>query len=155
KPRLADLSCHVAIQPGPGEMIGPEDVIWTLDAVLDPLDADDRDNFFRELGFTLNDVCTYELDDVYETNAGRPYAVRQRVEDTVRELVEQCRDRGVKPDVIVLAGGGCRLPLVAETMRAHFQSDHDLLLYSKDFAKRRVAHGMASYLALRQATDLD
>ena len=155
RPRLADISCHVAIQPGPGEVIGPEDVVWTLDAVLDPLDADDRDNFFRELGFTLNDVCTYELEDVYETNGGRPYTVRQRVEDTVRELVEQCRDRGVKPDVIVLAGGGCRLPLVAETMRAYFQSDHDLLLYSKDFAKRRVAHGMASYLALRQATDLD
>src|SRR5207237_5204544 len=62
-----------------------------------------------------------------------------------------------KPHIIVLAGGGSRLPLVAERLRYYFPSDRDLLGSNKekDFLKRRVAHGMASYLALRQLIDLD
>jgi hypothetical protein len=155
RPRLAEIACRVLIQPGPGEAAAPVEDEWTLDAVLDPLDADDRDAFFRELRFTLDETCDYPLEDIFETNAGQRYTVRHRVEDTVRELQAQCADQGIKPDIIVLAGGGCRLPLVARLMHHYFPSDRDLLHYDRAFAKRRVAHGLASFLALRQVIDLD
>jgi hypothetical protein len=155
RPRLAEIACRVLLQPGPGEMAPPAEDEWTLDAVLDPLDADDRDAFFRELRFTLEEACDYPLEDIFETNAGQRYSVRQRVEDTVREVRAQCDDRQIAPDIIVLAGGGSRLPLVARLMRHHFPSGRDLLHYDRTFAKRRVAHGMASYLALRQVVNLD
>jgi hypothetical protein len=155
RPRLAEIACRVLIQPGPGEAALPAEDEWALDVVLDPLDADDRDAFFRELRFTLDEACDYPLEDIFETNAGQRYSVRQRVEDTVRELRAQCDDRKINPNIIVLAGGGSRLPLVARLMRHHFPSDRDLLHYDRAFAKRRVAHGMASYLALRQVVNLD
>jgi hypothetical protein len=154
-PRLGEIACRVLIEPGPGEGGQAVEVVWTLDSVLDPLDLDARNAFFAELRLTLDEACDWPLDDLFETNGGRRYTVRQRVEETVRELKEQCQDRQVEPHVIVLAGGGCRLPLVARLMRQYFPSDRDLLLFSKDFAKRRVAHGLASYLALRQVIDLD
>jgi hypothetical protein len=155
RPRLAEIACRVLIQPGPGEALAPVEDEWTLDAVLDPLDADERDAFFRELRFTLDEACDYPLEDIFETNAGQRYTVRQRVEDTVRELQAQCADHGIRPDIIVLAGGGCRLPLVARLMAQYFPSDRDLVHYDRTFAKRRVAHGLASYLTLRQVIDLD
>jgi hypothetical protein len=155
RPRLAEIACRVLIQPGPGADVAPAEDEWTLDAVLDPLDADEREAFFRELRFTLDEACDYPLEDIFETNAGQRYTVRQRVEDTVRELQAQCADQGIRPDILVLAGGGCRLPLVARLMRQYFPSDRDLLHYDRAFAKRRVAHGMASFLALRQVIDLD
>ena len=155
RPRLADLQCRVIIQPGPAEGGTPVEVVWNLDAVLDPLEIDDRNAFFEELHFTLNQACEFPLEDLHGTSHGQRYNVRQRVEDTVRELQWQCNQQQVRPHIIVLAGGGCRLPLVARLMRQYFPSPHDLLYYQKDFAKRRVAHGMASYLALRQVLNLD
>ncbi len=156
KPRLAEISCRVQLDPGPGD-VGATEAERQLDKVLDSLDGDSRNAFFRELRFTLDEACDHPLDDVYETNGGERYTVRQRVDDTVRELEAQCRNHNIKPDIIVLAGGGSRLPLVAERLRHYFQSNQDLLAYNKekDFLKRRVAHGMASYLALRQLIDLD
>jgi hypothetical protein len=155
RPRLGEIACRVLVQPGTGETGSPAEDEWTLDEVLDPLDADDREAFFRELRFTLDEACDYPLEDIFETNAGQRYTVRQRVEDTVRELQAQCADGGIRPDIIVLAGGGCRLPLVAQLMAQHFPGGGDRLHYDRAFAKRRVAHGMASYLALRQVLDLD
>ncbi len=155
RPRLGEIACRVLVQPGADEPGVPAEDEWTLDEVLDPLDADDREGFFRELRFSLEEACDYPLEDIFETNAGQRYTVRQRVEDTVRELQAQCADGGIRPDIIVLAGGGCRLPLVARLMAQYFPSDRELLHYDRAFAKRRVAHGMASYLALRQVIDLE
>lgn len=155
RPRLAEIDCRVLVQPGHGEAAVAREEIWTLDRALDPLDADTRDAFFKELHFTLDEACDFPLEDIFETNAGQRYTVRERVEDTVRELRVQCDDHGIAPDIIVLAGGGCRLPLVARLMRDYFPSDRDLLHYDPTFAKRQVAHGMASYLTLRQVIDLD
>jgi hypothetical protein len=156
QPQMDKLFCRVLIEPGAGEVAAPEEAVWTLAALLDPLlDADARDTFFRGLDVTLDEACAYPLDDIFETNGGRQYTVRQRVEETVLELKAQCEAHAVAPDVIVLAGGGCRLPLVARQFREHFASGRDLLHYSRDHAKRRVACGLASYLALREALDLD
>ena len=69
------------------------------------------------------DGAAIPLDDLDNTNQGRRYTVRERVDDTIRELRWQCDDaarvlgRPVEPEIIVLAGGGCRLPLIAERMR--------------------------------------
>jgi hypothetical protein len=115
--------------------------------------------FYGELRFTLDEACGYPLPDLDRTNRGQPVTVRDRVEDTVKELRWQCDDatqalgRPVEPALIVLAGGGCRLPLIAEVMRRHFPpqpGEPDRLVFKKEIAKQRVAHGMASYLALRQ-----
>src|SRR5439155_11504823 len=41
--RLAEVHCRVLIQPGPAEGVAPVEVVWGVDAVLDPLEADRRD----------------------------------------------------------------------------------------------------------------
>src|SRR5262249_9048562 len=102
RPRLAEIDCRVLVQPGPREGVGPYEEIWALDRVLDPFDADSRDAFFKELRFALEEACDYPLEDIFETNGGQRYTVRERVEDTVRELRAQCDDHGLGPDIIVL-----------------------------------------------------
>src|SRR5205085_2556583 len=79
RPRLGEIACRVLVQPGAGESGAPAEDEWTLDELLDPLDADDREAFFRELRFTLDEACDYPLEDIFETNAGQRYTVRQRV----------------------------------------------------------------------------
>jgi hypothetical protein len=155
RPSLAEVQCRVLIVPGPAEGGAPVEVVWGLDAVLEPLDDADRRALFEELQFTLDHACEYPLDDAHGTSHGARYNVRQRVEETVRELHWHCNLQGVRPHVAVLAGGGCRLPLLARLLRQYFPEPHDLLLWQQDFAKRRVAHGLASYLALRQVLNLD
>jgi hypothetical protein len=153
RPRLAELHCRVLIQPGPVEGGAPVEVVWGLDAVLDPLEPHERDALLGELPFSLEHACEYPLEDPHGT--GQRYNVRQRVEDVVRELQWLCGQHQVQPHVAVLAGGGCRLPLVARLLRQYFPSPPDLLSYQKEFGKRRAAHGLASYSALREVLNLD
>jgi hypothetical protein len=155
KLRLQDIQCRLLVQSSPGD----ESVTVTrsLDEVLDPFDSGERAAFFKQLRFDLDEVYDHPLDDTDLVNNGQRYRVRDRVDETVRELREQCSARGVEPHVIMLAGGGCRLPLIAERMGHYFPAAarQGLLDYDPAFAKRRVAYGMASYLALRQIVELD
>ena len=104
-----------------------------------------------ELEFSLKDACDHKLEDIEGTNNRQEFTVRERVQDTIEELKWQCQTRGVRPDVIVLAGGGCRLPLVSELMNAAFADGGPLprLVFREEFSKQRVAHGLAKYLDMR------
>jgi hypothetical protein len=135
-----------------------------LDHVLDGIKPDaDQERLYEEVRFTLDQACDHPLDDRTQSNHGRPYTVRERIEDTVKELRWQCDNAAragqpVEPERIVLAGGGCRLPLIAEAMRRHFprrsEKDPDRIVFQPQLAKQQVAHGMASYLAIRRAASL-
>jgi hypothetical protein len=59
--------------------------------------------------------------------------------------------RPIDPKVIILAGGGCHLPLVTRLILKSFPGvdGWSPLRSTKGFFKRRVAHGMANYLYLR------
>ena len=154
KVRLQNIKCRLLLYNPEGD---PGKVARNLDQVLDPLNAEQKKAFFQQLRFDLNEVYDHPLDDTDMVNNGQRFKVRERVDETVRELRAQCSAKGVEPNIIVLAGGGCRLPLIAERMGHYFPSTSlkKLLYYEKEFAKRRVAYGMASYLALRQIMDLD
>ncbi len=128
--------------------------------MLAALSAAELEKFAAALRLTLEEACAYPLPDIDNTNRGQPFTVRERVEDTVKELRWQCDNEAsrmgaaVEPEIVVLAGGGCRLPLIAEEMRKAFPpppGGEDRLVFQADVAKQRVAHGMASYLALRRA----
>jgi hypothetical protein len=145
---VGDVTCQVQLPAGSEQALSLENVLRHLH---------DPDHFYRGLLFTLEDVCKHPLPDTRGQGGGRRFTVRERVEDTVEELIWQCRDRGIWPHIIVLAGGGCRLPLVSRMLRERFvaASGHEPVLdYDADFAKQRVAHGMANYLFIRQFTKL-
>jgi hypothetical protein len=142
------LVCYLA--PAGGRA-SSELITRSLHQVLSFLGKTELDQFYQELTCTLDQVCDYPLPDIDRINGGRAFQVRDRIGDTIHELQWQCRDAGIQPYKIVLAGGGCRLPLIAQLFRHYFPSPdgRDLIHYDRDFAKRRVAHGMAAYLQLR------
>jgi hypothetical protein len=145
---VGDVTCQVQVPAGTEKPLSLENVLRHLR---------DLDSFYHELQFTLADVYGHPLPDMQGVNGGRRFTVRERVEDTVEELIWQCRDRGIWPHIIVLAGGGCRLPLVSELLSQRFTAvsgQAPLLDYAADFAKQRVAHGMANYLFMRQFAKL-
>jgi hypothetical protein len=101
---------------------------------------------------TLEQACAEPIEDIDGANDGAEFNVADRIEDTIEELQYQCWKAGIEPQVIVLAGGGCRLPLIKERMRQAFQlKTEEYLISDPDFSKRRVCYGLANYLYLRTA----
>ncbi len=96
------------------------------------------------------------LDDIEDSNGGQQFTIGEKVKWTVDELAWQCKEAGIHPDKIVLAGGGCRLPLVGKLMAKVFGREDrpNLVLYDPEYSKRRVAYGMAKYLANLHAEGL-
>jgi hypothetical protein len=125
----------------------------TLEAVLNTPGVS-LDEVAGDINFTLEDAWTHPLDDLDGSNGGQRFTVEQRLEDTIAELKWQCARAGIGPQVIVLAGGGCRLPLIQQRMREAFPlKSPDYLIFAPEFSKQRVAFGLASYLDIKQAGD--
>jgi hypothetical protein len=147
-----DITCRV-IDPG-----GSEQMV-ALDALLRYLPGEELDQFRKDMNFTLEEVYQVEIPPGDGSQGGQPFRISQRVDDTIRELRWQCNEQQVEPYLIVLAGGGCGLPLVSALFNKYFgkQAGHadPLLEYNPAFSKQRVAHGMAGYLFLRQFARLD
>jgi hypothetical protein len=150
---LQHITCCLvpAVNRGPGAVAeGPEELRSLDDVVLmleEPFTA-----LAEDLKVTLAEVCNHRLDDIEGTNNRQEFTVCDRVQDTIDELTWQCKANGVWPDIIVLAGGGCRLPLVGELMRAAFERDGALpvVVAGTGFSKQRVAHGLAKFLDMRR-----
>ena len=125
-----------------------------LDRVFQNLEPGEPDRVYDAIDFTLDDIYNQPLKDVELINDGKEFTVLDRVKDTIAELKWQCDGAKIKPDVIVLAGGGCRLPLVVQLMREFFPAEggSDPVFHDPKFSKRRMAHGLASYLANDQTT---
>lgn len=141
--RLEQLVCY-PVGDGP-----PRSLSQLIEAAFPA----ERAPFFEALRFGLSEVCNYPLGSS---------SVADRVRDTFLEIKSQLVAAGTtSADVIVLAGGGGRLPLVAEMVREFLGpppggvswDDPDRLVYDPDFAKQRVAHGKATYLALARHSD--
>ncbi len=131
---LIDVICHNSNEADKTNLF---DILQTVN--------DDRswENFFSSINFDLKEVCEFPFDE------GK--TVLSQVEDTFRELKQQLRDANLEePDLLVLAGGGCRLPLIREIAQKYFPnvSQGDKTIYDPKFAKQRVAHGKVFYLNL-------
>src|SRR5262249_54046810 len=83
---VGDVTCQVQLPAGTEQALSLENVLRHLH---------DPDPFYRDLLFTLDDVCKHPLPDTQRQSGGRRFTVRERVEDTVEELIWQCRDRGI------------------------------------------------------------
>jgi hypothetical protein len=125
----------------------------TLEAVLNAPGVSLED-LARDINFTLEQAWTHPLEDIDGSNGGRPFTVEERINDTIEELKWQCARAQILPQVVVLAGGGCRLPLIQQRMREAFPlKSADYLIFKPEFSKQRVAFGLASYLDIKQAGD--
>jgi hypothetical protein len=120
-----------------------------LDTVLKS--HDDRSfDLAGEINFTLAQAWEYPLatrDDLVDSGGTDQFTVQQRIEDTIGELKWQCDQANIQPDVVVLAGGGCRLPLIRQKMHEaflHLPQEH--VIFDPKFSKLRVAFGLAQYL---------
>jgi hypothetical protein len=131
---------------------------FSLNSILAGLVNPRPEKIKEDVVFRLEDACTYPLEDIDRTNGGRTFTVKEGILGTIRELVSKCKKEW--PDLIVLAGSGCRLPLVAQLMKENFpaRDGREPRVCSRpedlEFAKRRVANGMATFLALERATSL-
>ncbi len=120
-----------------------------LDTVLKS--HDDRSfDLAREINFTLAQAWEHPLatrDDLVDTGNVDQFTVQKRIEDTIGELKWQCEQAEIQPDVVVLAGGGCRLPLIQQKIHEafpHLPREH--VIFDPKFSKLRVAFGLAQYL---------
>jgi hypothetical protein len=107
------------------------------------------------LELSLEQACRKPLQDIDGANNGMEFNVERRIRDTIDELRYQTWVANIEPDVIVLAGGGCRLPLVRQMVAEAFpQVPAQNLKFDIDFSKRRVCYGLANYLAYKQAVKI-
>ncbi len=132
----------VVLTPG----CSPPEEIVTLDKILAGCSEKVIQAISSDLSFPLADAWKEPLEDLHHTVGGREFTVERRVDDTIEELKWQCQRAGVKPSVVVLAGGGSRLELVKKKVLAAFQlASEDYLISNAADAKRRVAYGLANY----------
>ncbi len=145
-PHLSQVECLVGSQGKDydqdigAEVDGPiRSEPLKLDAVFLAAGAARSAEIRGRLAFTLDDVYDYELDDIERSNNGRKSTIRGRVEETIREIEWQCGDSQppVKAAIIVLAGGGCRLPLVRRLMEERFPGA--TIVHKPKIAKSRVS----------------
>ncbi len=103
-----------------------------------------------DLRAELLKVLHFELVTLYDTSLdGTPgITIRDHLMESFEQLRAQLTD---VPDdrnrLVVLAGGGCRLPLIQELARSYLLRGTDRLDFQEGFAKQRVAHGKAWELA--------
>jgi hypothetical protein len=76
-----------------------------------------------------------------------PYSVSKCITDALAELEHLSEHHSATVDVIVLAGAGCRLPLVSELVNEKFKSARKIQNPLR--TKFRVAHGLVQFLAAR------
>ncbi len=136
---LTEITCHQS---------GKEDRPSLFHVLQSPTSDQDWKSFFDAIEFGLKEVCEFSLEE------GK--TIQSQVEDTFLELKQQLVDAGLEePDLVVLAGGGCRLPLVREVTQKYFPkvSQTDCTLYDPKFAKQRVAHGKVVYLNMSESTN--
>lgn len=151
--RLTDLRCYPSAVTAAGD---DEPEPRSLEELVGAGFATDREPFFAALRFALDEVCDYPL-----TAGGKRFTVAERVRDTFQEIQAQLDGAGrLTADIIILAGGGCRLPIVTDMVREFLtpppgvEWNHpDRLIYDPKFAKQRVAHGKATYLVIARDTD--
>jgi hypothetical protein len=152
--RLTQLTCYPSSTASTGDEDEPEP--RSLETLVGAAFPTDRELFFKSLWFKLSEVCDYPLNA-----GGKRFTVAERVRDTFQEIQAQLAGAGnLTADIIILAGGGCRLPLVTEMVREYLVppegvtwNDPDRLIYDPKFAKQRVAHGKATYLVIARDSD--
>jgi len=100
-----------------------------------------------DLRTDLLKILQFELLDLYEValDAVSGVSIRDRLVESFEQLRAQLADApDTFPRIVVLAGGGCRLPLIQELARSMLlRGETDILDFQEGFAKQRVAHGKA------------
>ncbi|MCE9564365.1 MAG: hypothetical protein K8U57_20200 [Planctomycetes bacterium] len=153
--RLTQLACYPISPAGAASRDGDPEP-RSLEELVGTAFPSNRDAFYAAISFNLNEVCEYPL-----MANGTRFTVTDRVRDTFQEIQAQLASAGdLTADIIILAGGGCRLPLVTDMVKEFLPpptgvawNSPDRLIYDPNFAKQRVAHGKATYLIIARDSD--
>ena len=115
---------------------------------MDPVVAACLKTFVEQAGFLI------PLEEVYDHQfhfslsmkllETASISIRQRIQEGLKELKDLANSHQGEIDIIVLAGAGCRLPLVVERIAAEFPTAK--IVNNPTRTKYRVGHGLVRFL---------